>query len=318
MVAYRPPCRAGRLERRSDKLYSVTSDFSGEGNVTYQYGGDQKRRSWVDAASETWYNWGIDWSVVSEEDDADGSSGALSRTYVNDPTVWTGVGQVLAQIDGSSPATGTAAYYGKDHIGSTRTLYSAAKAELATVEFTPYGTVLTSSGTLPSRLFTGQYWDDDAGLYYYPFRYLMPGTQHWISPEPFGIDGPNMYHYGFGSPVGGWDKYGLVWTWIGAGIGGVLGVIGGVAYGTIAQAWSWLTGHGWHWGEFLEDMVGGATVGAVAGGIAGAVFDALSLGVAIVSGAAGGAAVGFYRNPEPPTPMPPLPPAEFCAFLMAP
>ena len=217
----------------------------------------------------------------------------------------TGVGQVLAHIDGSSPAAGTAAYYGKDHIGSTRTLYSAAKAELATVEFTPYGTVLTSSGTLPSRLFTGQYWDDDAGLYYYPFRYLMPGTQHWISPEPFGIDGPNVYHYGFGTPVMGWDSYGLFCHVIGGAIGGAVsgGINGFIGRGTWRGALS---------GALRGAVIGG--VGAACGPFASACAALTAGGMELLGGgsgwdalgAAGGAAVagalGFGMSFRPNTP----------------
>src|SRR5690606_11800329 len=80
----------GRLEERDDgthtatyayrygsKLYSATSDFPGEGNVTYETGGDGKRRSRVAGAEETWYNYTIGFDVVSTENDADGSTGAL-------------------------------------------------------------------------------------------------------------------------------------------------------------------------------------------------------------------------------------------------
>ena len=41
-----------------------------ENRATYFW----KRRSRVDAASETWYNWDMGWTVVSEEDDANGDS----------------------------------------------------------------------------------------------------------------------------------------------------------------------------------------------------------------------------------------------------
>jgi len=48
-------------------------------------------------------------------------------------------------------------------------------------------------------------------MYYFLFRHYSPATARWLTREPLGLDGPNLYHYGFGNPVGGWDIMGLSW-----------------------------------------------------------------------------------------------------------
>src|SRR5690606_7289746 len=112
--------------RYGSKLYSVTSDFPGEGNVTYETGGDQKRRSRVAGASETWYNYTVGFDVISTEDDADGSTGALTMTnVVVAPSAQ--VSATLGVLAGAAPASGVVSYYALDHISSTRSVWNTAR-----------------------------------------------------------------------------------------------------------------------------------------------------------------------------------------------
>ena len=144
-----PP--AADLRRYGDKLYSVTSDFPGEGDVTYNYGGDGKRRSRVAGASETWYNYDMGWNVLSEEDDADGATGALTATNVL-LTPGAEVSALLADIAGASPASGAPRYYVTDHLGSTRGAYDASKAAAGTYEYSPYGGPYAPRATCPEDI----------------------------------------------------------------------------------------------------------------------------------------------------------------------
>jgi RHS repeat-associated protein len=128
-------------------------------------------------------------------------------TYVHHPGKV--VGTILARIEGSDPANGTYRYYCQDVIGSTRSVWNQDKTEYASYDYTPYGEVYAHSGSDVKHRFTGQEWDDAAELYYFPFRYYSPQIARWIAREPSGIDGPNLYWYGFGNPVNGFDLLGL-------------------------------------------------------------------------------------------------------------
>jgi len=201
--------------RYGSKLYSITSDFPDEGNVTYETGADQKRRSRVAGVSETWYNYTTGFDVVSTEDDADGSTGALTITNViRRPTVRTS--EALGDLAGATPASGTARYYGKDRIRSTRSIWDAAKASIGSFEFTPYGREYAHTGaTILASLagaFTGKSWDDNAQLYHFPYRQYSPTMTIWTSRDPLGmVDGPNMYTYVRGNPIVRVDPDGRCW-----------------------------------------------------------------------------------------------------------
>jgi len=189
--------------RYGDKLVSITSNFPGEGNVWYKYGGDGKRRERTDASTYIWYNWDAGWNVISEED----SGGGLQMTYVNDPGKV--VGTILAHIEGSNPSTGTYRYYFQDVIGSTRRVRNVDGSSYASYEYTPYGQVYDHSGSDVRHRFTGQEWDDTAELYYFPFRYYSPAVARWMIREPLGLNGPNLYWYALANPTSFKDLLGL-------------------------------------------------------------------------------------------------------------
>ena len=59
-------------------------------------------------------------------------------------------------------------------------------------------------------MFTGHQWDGESGLYYAPFRYYSPFQARWTTRDPLGmVDGPNVYAYVRGNPVGFSDPLGL-------------------------------------------------------------------------------------------------------------
>jgi RHS repeat-associated protein len=194
---------ASYVYRYGGKLYSVTSDYPGEDDVTYETGGDQKRRSRVSGLDETWYNWSMKWVVVSEEDNADGSSGSLARTYV---------GRNTAHVDGTAPSTGTWKYYTTERLNSTSGVWNQDKTTFAEFDYTPFGDLYTSTGSVGnvSHRFTGHDWDDANELYFAPYRYYSATLLRWVKKDPAGmIDGPNMFTYAKNRPILYSDRLGL-------------------------------------------------------------------------------------------------------------
>jgi RHS repeat-associated protein len=184
--------------RYGDKLYSVTSDFPSEGTVTYEYGGDQKRRERdVSGGDYAWYNWDIGWNVINEEH----SNGTLSRTYV---------GRNAAHVDGTSPSTGDWRYYTHDNLSSSRSIWNENKTAYAAFEHTPYGEVYASSGTVSeiTRRYTGHDWDRASQLHFAPYRYYSSTSLRWTVRDWFG-DGLNDYAYVGGRAISASDPLGL-------------------------------------------------------------------------------------------------------------
>jgi RHS repeat-associated protein len=81
-------------------------------------------------------------------------------------------------------------------------------------EYTPYGSsayqAVGGQTETPKRYrYTGKERDEESGLYYHGARYYAPWLARWTSPDPSGIDdGPNLYAYVSGDPVGHADPDG--------------------------------------------------------------------------------------------------------------
>ena len=188
--------------RYDGKLYGFTSDFPGEGNVTYETGGDGKRRSRVAGSDETWYNW-EGWGVISEEDAADGTSGSLKRTYI---------GRNTAYVEGSSPSTEEWRYYTIDFLKSSRAVWREDRTACASLDYTALGEIFVAVGSAAAigHTYTGKDTDAATGLYFTPFRYYNPEFARWTMRDPVGIgDGPNMYAHVHANPINYSDPLGL-------------------------------------------------------------------------------------------------------------
>jgi RHS repeat-associated protein len=205
-------------------------------------------------------------------EDLDGT-GNVRATYLNGP----GIDDKIRQND----ATGGIFYFLTDHLGSTRALTDGE----GVVEQIDYDSFGNSSGSALTRYdYTGRERDPDTGLMYYRARWYDPQAGRFISEDPIGFRGGDvdLYSYVKNRPTMFRDPGGLrrcspiVGGLIGAGAGGVLGLIGG---------------------ELAGAPVGGA-IGVTAGGPAGGIGGVILGGLAgppggFLIGATGGAAIGI-------------------------
>lgn len=83
--------------------------------------------------------------------------------------------------------------------------------------------------------FTGHMVDLESGLNRTEYRQYDPKTGRWLSQEPTGRDGPNLYHFVFNNPVRFTDPNGLETRGGGISVGGNLGGATGYLEGQIVQ-----------------------------------------------------------------------------------
>jgi len=71
----------------------------------------------------------------------------------------------------------------------------------------------SQTGSARSRMLalglTGKQFDPDTKLYYFGYRWYSPELMRWTQVEPLGLDGPNLWHYVGGNPIGWIDVLGL-------------------------------------------------------------------------------------------------------------
>lgn len=86
--------------------------------------------------------------------------------------------------------------------------------------------------------------DTDLGLYNFGARWYDNQTGRWLSQEPLGFDGPNLYHFNWNNPTHYGDSDGLfavlVAYPVGAGIGTAttyVATAAATAYMTVQCAW---------------------------------------------------------------------------------
>jgi RHS repeat-associated protein len=135
--------------------------------------------------------------------DSMGNAYMLARTYIWQPTgqdipLWT-----------KNHTTSATDYYIADGNKNIRSMVDINGNEVATYDYTPFGSVRTSSGTYantnPFR-FSSEYHDNETGLVYYNFRYYNPDIGRWTKRDPIGEKGGyNLYGMVGNSPVDRWD-----------------------------------------------------------------------------------------------------------------
>src|SRR5205823_3247445 len=96
-------------------------------------------------------------------------------------------------------------------LGSTRLITDSAGATgtATTITYGPYGSVVTSSGSLTTPLmYSGQYLDSESGLYYLRARYYDPTTAQFLTVDPAVAKTRSPYAYVAGNPLNATDPTG--------------------------------------------------------------------------------------------------------------
>ena len=104
-------------------------------------------------------------------------------------------------------------YYTQNNIGSTVMLTDKDSNKVQGYLYQPFGEMWVEenpSASIPEvvRLFTGQMYDKESGLYYMNARYYDPHLGTFITPDP-GMDGVNHYAYCAANPINYSDPTGL-------------------------------------------------------------------------------------------------------------
>jgi RHS repeat-associated protein len=101
-----------------------------------------------------------------------------------------------------------------NHLGSASLELDEQARIISYEEYTPYGSTsyqaVRSQTETPKRYrYTGEERDEETGFTYHGARYCVPWLGRWASCDPAGLaDGPNLYGYTHGNPIGYVDPTG--------------------------------------------------------------------------------------------------------------
>ncbi len=104
----------------------------------------------------------------------------------------------------------TIAYYAQDQVGSVVATVDPQGQVTARLKYDSYGTITSSSGTLPDYRYAGLYAHPQSGLYLATYRAYDPKIGRWLSRDPIReLGGINLYGYVEGNPSSRIDPQGL-------------------------------------------------------------------------------------------------------------
>jgi RHS repeat-associated protein len=127
------------------------------------------------------------------------SSGCLARSYTWGPDLSGslqgagGIGGLVFVRDSSTSGSYYPAYDGNGNL--TAMVSSSTGAAVAKYEYSPYGELLTSTGSYASTnpfRFSTKYVDSETNLAYFGYRYYNPETGRWLNRDPIGEEGSQI------------------------------------------------------------------------------------------------------------------------------
>ena len=283
-------------------LTSITDDTD---SITYTYMADgQRRTKTVNGVTTTYhYNNGM---LLSE------TTGDETLRYYYDST-----GKVSSIAYKKGEGEETSYFFARNVQGDIIAVYrNSDSALIGTYEYDLWGKPVSikeaqsgidTDGILTKNPFRyrGYYYDSETGFYYLFKRYYDTEIRRWISPEPnvytggfdtgAGLTGYNVYVYCANNPIMYKDETGesitLTCVLIGAGVGLIVGAVGGSLYAKYKKELS--PSDGWdYWKYTVGFGVVGGTVGALVGWGAGALIAKYGVTTAALSITKGGGA-GF-------------------------
>ena len=212
----------GRLRKRLEYVYN-----SGGAKAP---GGDQGA---MEAGAGMELLGGASWELSSETDYIyDGKRVIQERNGSNTPTVsYTrgsdlsgslegagGIGGLLARSSAYSGGNWTShAYYHADGNGNITCLINSSQSVVASYRYDPYGNTLSQSGSLASAnvyRFSSKEIHVNSGMYYYLYRFYVPGLHRWLNRDPIGEEGGvNLYSLVSNRPTYSVDPTGLKMRW---------------------------------------------------------------------------------------------------------
>jgi len=187
----------GKMRRRIERDYSWTGTWTQTNEIHFIYDGN----------------------VVIQERDANNNP-LVTYTRGNDPSGTLqgsgGIGGLLARTDNGQeiPGSPTTAYYHADGNGNVTCLIYTNQLTAAKYLYDPFGGMLSLSGPLASLnvyRFSSKEWNNNAGLYYYLYRYYDPNLQRWPNRDPLEEQGGiNLYDFVHNNPLVRIDQRGLL------------------------------------------------------------------------------------------------------------
>ena len=203
-----------------DAAGNLTQEASAQGTTSYNY--DEENRLTGVAGAEGLWNYQYDALGNRNATTHDGQT----TDYLVDPA---GLGSVVGEYDlggliahytyglglvSRTDATGSAAYYDFDALGSTIGLTSPEGRYVNTYNYLPFGEQLNVSESIANPFgYLGQWGviDDRNGLLYMRARYALPQLGRFGVEDPLGLQSGslNSYSYSFGDPINYVDPSGL-------------------------------------------------------------------------------------------------------------
>lgn len=120
---------------------------------------------------------------------------------------WTHSGQIVSGF------TQTNAYYHADGNGNITCLIFKNQQVAAKYLYDPFGNTMAMSGPLANAnkyRFSSKEWNENAGLYYYLYRFYDPNLQRWVNRDPIQeYGGWNLYEFTMNDPIDSDDSVGL-------------------------------------------------------------------------------------------------------------